>query len=97
MSVLGDWRTELASSSAGILLIAGVLHWVSIPVALGIGTIGAASVVKAVYVDRRELKCACVGSGANVPLGLLSLTENLIMVAMALWMLLQDVGGERDL
>jgi hypothetical protein len=43
-------------------------------------------VFKAVYVDKRELKCACVGGSSNVPLGFLSLTENLMMIAMALWM-----------
>ena len=59
---------------------------VQIPLALFIGTVGAVSVFKAVYVDRRELKCACVGGDSNVPLGFVSLTENLMMVAMALWM-----------
>ena len=44
------------------------------------------SVVKAVYVDKRELKCACVGGASRVPLGFVSLTENLMMVAMAAWM-----------
>jgi hypothetical protein len=44
------------------------------------------SVFKAVYIDRRELKCACVGGSSSVPLGFLSLTENLMMVAMAVWM-----------
>jgi hypothetical protein len=68
-------------------MVAGVLHWVSVPVALFIGTIGAASVFKAVYLDRRELKCACVGGDSNVPLGFVSLTENLMMIAMAIWML----------
>ena len=67
-------------------MVAGVGMWVSIPLALFIGTVGAVSVFKAVYVDRRELKCACVGGGSNVPLGFVSLTENLMMVAMALWM-----------
>ena len=75
-----------AEAGAGILMIAGALNWISIPVALFIGTVGAASVFKAVYVDRRELKCACVGGDSNVPLGFLSLTENVMMVAMALWM-----------
>ena len=51
------------------------------------GTIGAASVFKAVYLDKRELKCACVGGNSNVPLGFVSLTENVMMVAMAIWML----------
>ena len=71
---------------AGTLMLAGVLSWLSIPVALFIGGIGAASVFKAVYVDKRELKCACVGGNSNVPLGFVSLTENLMMVAMAVWM-----------
>jgi hypothetical protein len=47
---------------------------------------GAFSVFKAVYIDRRELKCACVGGDSNVPLGFVSLTENLIMVLMGVWM-----------
>jgi glutaredoxin len=71
---------------AGILMTAGALTWLSAPVALFIGTIGAASVFKAVYVDRRELKCACVGGSSNVPLGFVSLTENVMMVVMGLWM-----------
>lgn len=75
-----------AEGLAGVLMVAGVLDWVSIPVALFIGTIGAVSVFKAVYIDRRELKCACVGGDSNVPLGFVSLTENLLMIAMALWM-----------
>lgn len=74
---------------AGILMIAGALMWLSIPVALFIGTVGAVSVFKAVYLDKRELKCACVGGDSNVPLGFISLTENLMMVAMAIWMLLK--------
>lgn len=75
-----------AEAIAGVLMVAGVGMWVSIPLALFIGTVGAVSVFKAVYVDRRELKCACVGGDSNVPLGFVSLTENLMMVAMALWM-----------
>ncbi|NUQ19151.1 MAG: glutaredoxin family protein [Sphingomonas sp.] len=75
-----------AEGLAGVLMIAGALSWLSVPVALFIGTIGAVSVFKAVYIDRRELKCACVGGSSNVPLGFVSLTENLMMIAMALWM-----------
>jgi len=52
-----------------------------------IGGVGAVSVVHAVYIQRRELKCACVGGSGRVPLGFVSLSENLAMVAMALWML----------
>jgi hypothetical protein len=76
-----------AEGAAGILMIAGALIWLSSAVALFIGTVGAVSVFKAVYVDKRELKCACVGGSSNVPLGFVSLTENLMMIGMALWML----------
>ncbi len=71
---------------AGMLMLAGTLIWLAAPVALFIGTVGAVSVFKAVYIDKRELKCACVGGNSNVPLGFISLTENVMMVAMALWM-----------
>lgn len=76
-----------AEGGAGVLMAGHALDWLSIPVALAIGTIGAVSVFKAVYIDRRALKCACVGGSSNVPLGFVSLTENVMMVAMALWML----------
>ena len=69
----------------------GDLVWLVAPVGLFIGAVGAFSVFKAVYVERRELKCACVGGGSNVPLGAVSLTENLMMMAMSLvmvWMAL---------
>ena len=77
---------------AGILMIAGALMWISVPVALIIGTIGAVSVFKAVYIDKRELKCACVGGDSKVPLGFVSLTENLMMIGMAVWMLVKPIG-----
>jgi hypothetical protein len=52
--------------------------------------VGAVSVFKAVYIDRREIKCACVGGNSNVPLGFVSLTENLFMVAMGIWMIVKS-------
>ena len=72
---------------AGVMMISGALIWLAAPVALVIGGIGAVSVFKAVYIDKRELKCACVGGDSNVPLGFVSLTENLMMIGMAVWML----------
>ena len=71
---------------AGVLMTAHALPIISVPVSLFIGTIGAVSVFKAVYIDKRELKCACVGGNSNVPLGFVSLTENLFMIGMGLWM-----------
>lgn len=73
-------------TGAGLLMTAMVWNWLSVPSALFIGTVGAVSVLKAVYIDKRELKCACVGGDSKVPLGFVSLTENLMMMAMAMVM-----------
>jgi len=73
-------------TGAGLLMFAGVLTWLSAPLALVAAGIGAVSVFKAVYLDKRQLKCACLGD-SRVPLGFVSLTENLMMIGMAVWML----------
>lgn len=73
-------------TSAGLLMLMGVLTWLSAPATLFIAGIGAVSVIKAVYIDKRELKCACLGD-SRVPLGFVSLVENVMMIGMALWML----------
>ncbi|MEC7689544.1 MAG: MauE/DoxX family redox-associated membrane protein, partial [Pseudomonadota bacterium] len=73
---------------AGIGMIAMLPVWLIAPISLFIGTVGAVSVYKAVYVDKRELKCACVGGDSNVPLGFVSLSENLFMIFGALLMIL---------
>jgi glutaredoxin len=77
-----------AQLGAGLLMLTGALPWLSVPVALVIGGVGAVSIYQAVYVEKRSLKCACVGGGSNVPLGFVSLTEDLFMVGMAIWMAL---------
>lgn len=73
---------------AGVCMIAGAFIYLAAPAALLIGTIGAISVIKAVYIDKRDLKCACVGGDSSVPLGFISLTENLMMMGMGALMLL---------
>ena len=77
---------------AAVLMAGRLLPWISIPVAGFIGTIGAFSVFYAVYIQKREIKCACVGGGSNVPLGFVSLSENLAMMGMAVWMLVRNLG-----
>lgn len=76
-------------AGVGMMALIGAmtpLIWLVAPVGIVIGTIGAVSVIKAVYIDKRELKCACIGGGSNVPLGAISLSENIIMAGMGLWM-----------
>lgn len=75
-----------AEAAAGIGMLWGQYPYIFASIALFIGTVGAVSVFKAVYIDKRELKCACVGGNSNVPLGFISLTENIMMLVMAIWM-----------
>lgn len=78
-------------TGAGVLMIAGLFTWVVAPAVLLVSTIGAISVFKAVYLEKRDLSCACVGGGSSVPLGFISLTENLMMMAMAIWMIVKSI------
>ncbi|HSG34343.1 MAG TPA: glutaredoxin [Sphingomonadaceae bacterium] len=80
-----------AEGLAGLLMAGHALDWLSIPLAAFIGTVGGISVFYAVYVQKRELECACVGGSGKVPLGPVSLLENVMMVAMAIWMLFPHI------
>lgn len=69
---------------AGIGFLAGVA-----PIFVGslsalVGLLGVISVFNAVYIQKLDLNCACVGGNANVPLGIISFTENLMMLLMGL-------------
>jgi glutaredoxin len=81
-----------AEAFAGIGMLASLSGFIVGPVSLFIGTVGAISVFKAVYIDKRDLKCACVGGDSNVPLGFVSLTENLFMITAGVWMLTKAIG-----
>ena len=76
-----------AEAFAGLGMLAGFPALLVSPVSIFIGAIGAVSVIKAVYIDKRELKCACVGGNSDLPLGFISLTENLAMLGAGLYML----------
>jgi len=77
-------------TGSGILMIAGgIWGLIAAPFTLFIATIGAWSVYRAVYIEKRDIKCACVGGGSNVPLGFVSLTENVMMIAMSIWMIVK--------
>ena len=62
---------------SGVLMIAGILTWVVIPIVFGATTLGTVSIIKAVYIEKRDLKCACMmGRGSDVLPGFIPLTEN---------------------
>lgn len=72
----------------GLSMLSGVAAGGAGVLTILVGLEGAASVFKAVYIDKRELKCACMGGDTKVPLGFISLTENLMMIVMGAWMAL---------
>lgn len=71
----------------GALMIGDLFTWLVAPIVLVASGIGAVSIIKAVYIEKRDLKCACVGGNSTVPLGFISLTENFMMMSMAIWMI----------
>ena len=77
-----------AEAYVGIGVIAGAAFTPLVAsVGLFIGTVGVISVIEAVYPDKWDPKCACVGGNSNVPLGAISLAVNVGMALLATWML----------
>jgi glutaredoxin len=73
---------------AGLGFVAGVAPTLTGVISLFVGIAGGVSVFKAVYIDKTDLDCACVGGNQNVPLGIISFTENTMMAAMGIYLLL---------
>lgn len=76
-----------AEAYAGLGMLGTLPALYVAPISIFIGSIGAISVIKAVYIDKRELKCACVGGNTDLPLGFISLSENIVMWGAGLYML----------
>lgn len=67
----------LAFLSGAFIKLAGLL-------AIAVGLAGGYSVFRAVYLEKRDLNCACIGGGSKAPLGSVSFIENAIMTVMGL-------------
>jgi glutaredoxin len=69
------------------------------PLATGIGSLlvglaGATSVIKAVYIDKLALNCACVGGNSRAPLGVVSFAENAIMTVMGASLIFSSINAQ---
>lgn len=67
---------------AGLGFLANKFHLPIGSISALIGLLGSVSVFNAVYIQKRDLNCACVGGDTDVPLGAISFTENLMMLIM---------------
>ncbi len=88
LGIYGHLYPYLELLVALVILAALPLRPVAV-LAIAMGLEGALSVIKAVYIDKLDLNCACVGGNSRTPLGAVSVLENLAMVAMGLALLLQ--------
>ncbi|MFW5431907.1 MAG: heavy-metal-associated domain-containing protein [Methylophilaceae bacterium] len=59
------------------------LNWVTL-IVMGFSTIG----VLLAVMNKQKIRCACLGTGFNLPMSTVTIIEDLTMVAMAAWMLL---------
>ncbi|MGD0665446.1 MAG: MauE/DoxX family redox-associated membrane protein [Rhabdochlamydiaceae bacterium] len=75
---------ELGLGLGYLSFFAPYLIYVITVLVLGIGAVG---VIKALF-KGLDLRCACMGTVLDVPLSTVTLTEDLVMVAMALMLML---------
>ena len=76
--------------------LSGVAPLVTGITSLFVGVSGGISVIKAVYIDKLALNCACVGGNSKAPLGIVSFTENAIMAVMGAALIFSTVTGDAE-
>ncbi|NCN28072.1 glutaredoxin [bacterium] len=72
----------------GLLFLSSLYSTASGSLSIVVGLLGVISITKAVYIDKKDLNCACIGGDSNLPLGFVSLSENLAMVIMGIFLIL---------
>ena len=85
-----------AELAIGLGFLSGVAPIATGITSLFIGVSGGISVFKAVYIDKLDLNCACVGGGSRTPLGVVSFAENAIMAIMGGVLLFSTLTGEAE-
>ena len=83
-----------AELAIGLGFLSGVAPLATGITSLLVGLSGGISVFKAVYIDKLDLNCACVGGDSRTPLGIVSFAENAIMAVMGGVLLFSTIAGE---
>lgn len=83
-----------AELAIGLGFVSGIAPLATGIASLAIGVSGGISVFKAVYIDKLDLNCACVGGNSRTPLGIVSFAENAIMAVMGAVLIFSTVTGE---
>lgn len=74
--------------SIGTILLSGVASFEVLTLLIVLMGFGALGIARALW-KGLDLKCACMGGALNVPLGFVSLFENISMIVMAAYILLE--------
>ena len=85
-----------AELAIGLGFLSGVAPLATGITSLFVGLSGGISVFKAVYIDKKDLNCACVGGDSRTPLGIVSFAENAIMAVMGGVLLFSTITGEAE-
>ena len=76
---------ELGLGFAYLLALAPQITNMVTIIVMGFSSLG---VIRAVM-NKQKIRCACLGAVFNLPMSTITIIEDLLMVAMAAWMLLQ--------
>ena len=89
--IAGRWRDwgyvyPFVELGLGLAYLTGVApSWTNVATVLILG-VSAVGVIRSVL-DRRAIKCACLGTGFDLPMSTVTIVEDVGMVGMAVWML----------
>ena len=81
------WAYPFIELALGVAYLLNLAPVATNTVTLGVMAVGAVGVAKALL-DRRAIRCACLGTALNLPMTKVTLVEDLTMAAMAATMLL---------
>lgn len=70
----------------GFAFLFSILLTPALWLSLFIMTFGIIGVIDAV-INKRQIRCACLGTALNLPMSAITIVENGVMIAMAVWML----------
>lgn len=97
--VAAAWPTwgviyPFAELALGIAYVTNVLPWLTSAVTVALMMVGAAGVLKALL-NKRRIRCACLGTVLKLPLTQVTLAEDVVMAVMAALMLILPHGLAR--
>lgn len=80
------WAYPFVELALGVAYLVNAFPLATNVVTLAVMLVGAVGVLRAIL-DKRSIRCACLGTALNLPMTKVTLVEDLTMAGMAAWML----------